>query len=81
LVAKPILKKAPRAKRQAIKRASLAKQRVRDANGKIHTIYRLDAGSGQFDLHFSKAFSLSVAKARKENKRVIGSPDVARGDK
>lgn len=78
---KPVLKKAPRKKKQAIRSATLQKQRVTDENGRIRTIYRLDAGSGRFDVEFSKAFQLSVARARKENKRLTGSPDVARSKK
>jgi hypothetical protein len=57
------------------------KRRVRDENGEIRTLYRLDAASGKFDVQFSKAFGLSVAKARKENKRVTGHPDVGRKNK
>lgn len=78
---KPVLKKLPPRKRDAIKRASLETTRVRDENGQIRTVYRLDAGSGQFDVQFSKAFRLSVARARKENKRVTGSADVGHGKK
>lgn len=73
---KPILKKTPERKKNAIKAATLHKQRITDENGQVRIIYRLDAGSGQFDVEFSKAFRLSVAKARKENKRLTGSPDV-----
>lgn len=76
-MAKPVLKKVARKKLREIANASLDKERVRGADGKFHTVYRIDAGSGQFDVLFSKAFKLSVAKARKENKRLTGSPDVA----
>jgi hypothetical protein len=77
-VTKPVLTKLSAKKKAAIKGANLPKQRVRDESGQIRTVYKLDAGSGRFDVQFSKAFSLSVAKARKENKRVTGSPDVGR---
>ena len=73
---KPVLKELPAGKKRAIKAAALKKQKVVDENGRVRTIYRLDASSGRFDVEFSKAFSLSVAKARKENKRLTGSPDV-----
>jgi hypothetical protein len=76
-VTKPVLKKAPAKKKKAIRAATLHKQRIADENGRVRTVYRLDAGSGRFDIEFSKAFRLSVAKARKENKRLTGSPDVA----
>jgi hypothetical protein len=76
-VTKPVLKKAPANKKKAIKAATLHKQRITDEIGQVRTIYRLDAGSGRFDVEFSKAFRLSVAKARRENKRLTGSPDVA----
>lgn len=78
---KPVLTKLAPRKKAAIKRATLEKQRVRDETGRIRTVYKLDAGSGRFDVQFSKAFSLSVAKARKENKRVTGSTDVGRSKK
>ena len=78
---KPVLSETPRAKDRAIKRATLAKQRITDEHGRVRTVYRLDASSGRFDVEFSKAFKLSVAKARKENKRLTGSPDVARPKK
>ena len=78
---KPIVKKTPGKKRRAIRTATLHKQRVKDENGQVRTVYRLDAGSGRFDVEFSKAFQLSVAKARKENKRLTGSADVARPKK
>lgn len=78
---KPVLKKTPDKKKKAISSATLQKQRITDENGQVRTIYRLDAGSGRFDVEFSKAFRLSVAKARKENKRLTGSPDVARAKK
>lgn len=77
-MSKPVLKKVPAREREAVKRANLKTKRIRDENGEIRTVYWLDAGSGHFDVHFSKAFRLSVAKARKENKRVTGSSDVAR---
>jgi hypothetical protein len=80
-VTKPVVRKAPAEKRTAIKRATLHRQRVTDENGQVRTIYRLDAGSGRFDVEFSKAFRLSVAKARKENKRITGSSDVGRAKK
>ncbi|HEX5257352.1 MAG TPA: hypothetical protein VFW35_01075 [Sphingomicrobium sp.] len=78
---KPVLKRVPAQKKKAIEAAILQKQRVADENGKIDTIYRLDAASGRFDVEFSKAFQLSVAKARRENKRLTGSPDVASAKK
>lgn len=73
---KPELIDTPLRKKAAIKRATVPKQRIRDDSGQIRTVYRLDAGSGDFDVLFSKAFRLSVTKARKENKRVTGSSDV-----
>jgi len=75
---KPVLAKAEPRKKQAIKRAKLAKERITDENGRVRIVYKLDAGSDRFDIEFTKAFSLSVARARKENKRVTGSPDVGR---
>jgi len=78
---KPVLKNAPSRKRQSIKKVALETQRITDEDGRTRTIYRLDAGSGHFDIQFSKAFSLSVAKARRENKRLTGSADVGRSKK
>ncbi len=78
---KPVLRKLSPRKKQSIKNVALERRRITDENGRTQTIYRLDASSGHFDLQFSKAFSLSVAKARKENKRLTGSADVGRRKK
>jgi hypothetical protein len=50
--------------------ASVAKKRVRDANGNWRTVHKLDANSASFAKDFQYVFSKSVAKARKENREI-----------
>lgn len=63
-------------KKAAVRRTVLPKMRAHDDDGELRTFYRLDASSETFDVAFTKAFSLSVAKARKKirqaDKRTAG---------
>jgi hypothetical protein len=57
--------------------ASVTKKRVRDANGQLKTLRTLDAGSRTFGDDLGYVFGKNVAKARRENKRIVGATDVA----
>lgn len=57
--------------------ASVTERRVRDSAGRIETLRILDTESRTFGEDLKYVFSKNVAKARRENKRVIGATDVA----
>lgn len=63
-------------KSAAVRKTVLKKQRGRDAKGEVRMLYRLEASSGTFDVEFTKAFGLSVAKARKAQKDSNKRPDI-----
>lgn len=50
---------------------------VENEDGKRARIYTLDIASPDFGDAFEQVFQSAVNKARRENKRVIGTPDVA----
>lgn len=79
-VAKVVVTDLNSSKKKKLRGTDVTKLRVKDGKGGSRTVYRIDAGSPRFDLEFSKAFSLSIARARKENKRVTGQADVDRTD-
>jgi hypothetical protein len=54
---------------------SVEKKRVALGDGRSKTVYRLDANSPTFDADLQYVFSRNVAKARRENKRLFGSPE------
>lgn len=56
---------------------TVSQKRVRGSDGEIRTLRTINADSETFGSDFAYVFSRNVAKARRENKRVIGSPDVA----
>ena len=56
---------------------SVAKKRIPNATGGWKTVHTLDANSSSFDEDLRYVFQRNVAKARRENKRVVGSPDNA----
>ncbi len=57
--------------------ASVTKKRVRDTDGQLKTLRTLDAGSRTFGDEFGYVFGKNVAKARRENKQIMGATDVA----
>jgi hypothetical protein len=57
--------------------ASVTEKRVRDTEGQVKTLRTLDAGSRTFGEDLRYVFGRNVAKARRDNKRIIGSTDVA----
>jgi hypothetical protein len=56
---------------------SVTETRVRDAEGKVKTFRTLDARSSTFGDDLKYVFGKNVAKARRDNKKVTGSNDVA----
>ena len=56
---------------------SVTKKRVKDTGGHVKTLRTLDAGSRTFGDDLSYVFGKNVAKARRDNKRAIGTNDVA----
>jgi hypothetical protein len=75
-VAKVVVRKLQRrgAKREA-EPASVGQKRVRGADGELHTLRTLNAGSKTFSNDLTYVFGKNVAKARRENKRVTGQTD------
>lgn len=57
-------------------KTSVTEKRVRDSEGQVKTLHTLDGGSRTFGTDLQYVFGKSVAKARRDNKRLIGSPDV-----
>lgn len=57
------------------KGASTQVKRVRDAAGRLSTIHVIDLSSDTIDRDLTYAFGRNVARARAENKRVIGTAD------
>jgi hypothetical protein len=56
--------------------SSVGKKRVRQIGGGSLTIRTIDAGSDTFTSDLSDVFRMNVAKARRENKLVVGKPDI-----
>ena len=57
--------------------SAVVEKRVRDTDGQMKTLRTLDAGSRTFGADLQYVFGKNVAKARRDNKRVIGTADVA----
>ncbi len=55
---------------------SVTAKRVRDSEGKLRTIRTLNVGSATFGDDLTYVFRKNVAKARRENKQVVGSTDL-----
>jgi hypothetical protein len=58
-------------------KTSVTEKRVRDTDGQVKTLRTLDAGSPTFGTDLQYVFGKNVAKARRDNKRAIGTTDVA----
>jgi hypothetical protein len=54
---------------------AVVKQRVYGRDGRLKTIFTVDAGSATLGSDLQYAFEKSVAKARKENRKRFGSAD------
>ena len=66
---------APQRKRAAAR--SVTVKRVRDTEGRVKTLRTLDVGSRTFGDDLQYVFRKNVAKARRDNKQVVGAPDIA----
>jgi hypothetical protein len=55
------------------KSSNVRKQRVRTDDGRWKTIHTLDANSASFDRDLQYVFDKNIAKARRENRRLLGS--------
>jgi hypothetical protein len=67
------LKSKPKGSGRA--KTSVTEKRVRDTE--VKTLRTLDAGSRTFGTDLQYVFGKNVAKARRDNKRAIGTTDVA----
>jgi hypothetical protein len=56
---------------------SVGKKRIPNAKGGWKTVHTLDANSSTFNEDLRYVFQKNVAKARRENRRVVGSADNA----
>jgi hypothetical protein len=54
---------------------SVQKKRVRDADGRTRQVMLLDLNSATFDDDLTYVFERNVAKARRQNKKLLGSAD------
>jgi len=55
--------------------SSVRTKRLRTADGKMVPVLSLDANSATFIDDLAIVFKKNVAKARRENRRIFGSPD------
>ncbi len=60
---------------QAAARSEVGKKVVSGAGGR-KTVRTLDANTANFDLALEYVFGRNVAKARRENKRILGRADI-----
>ena len=58
-----------------IRRRNVIKRRVYGPDGGLIDKYIIDANSPTFDADLTYVFQQNVARARRENKRLFGSPD------
>lgn len=72
IVVKPAKRSAARS--AGSKSANVEQKRVSGPNGS-RTIFTLDTSSKTFGDDFTFVFEKNVAKARRENKRILGVPD------
>jgi hypothetical protein len=56
---------------------SVPEKRIRDTAGRVKTLRVLDIGSRTFGDDLQYVFGKNVAKARRDNKRLLGTSDVA----
>ena len=63
------------------KGASAKLKRARNAAGRLTNLYVIDLSSDTIDRDLTYAFGRNVARAREENKRIIGSADGRPGER
>ncbi len=66
--------RAPKSERSA-GRAAVGRKTVTSGEGR-KTVHTLDANTAEFDAALTYVFSRNVAKARRENKRILGQADL-----
>ncbi|MBV9971477.1 MAG: hypothetical protein JO228_15960 [Xanthobacteraceae bacterium] len=57
------------------KTTSVKKKRVHGSDGRVREVMLLDLNSNTFDDDLTYVFEKNVAKARRENKKLLGSAD------
>jgi hypothetical protein len=57
------------------KTTSVRKKRAHSSDGKVREVMLLDLRSATFDDDLTYVFEKNVAKARRENKKLLGSAD------
>jgi hypothetical protein len=57
------------------KTTSVRKKKVHGTDGKVREVMLLDLNSATFDDDLTYVFERNVAKARRENKKLLGSAD------
>jgi hypothetical protein len=57
------------------KTTSVRKKKVHASDGKVREVMVLDLNSATFDDDLTYVFEKNVAKARRENKKLLGSAD------
>lgn len=55
---------------------NVSEKQVRDTDGRRKTVRRIDAASPSFGADLTYVFRKNVAKARRENKRIVGVSDI-----
>jgi hypothetical protein len=67
--------------RGAKKVGSVREKRMRNSDGKFVRVLSLDANSATFIDDLTMVFQRNVAKARRENRQLLGSADGLRAEK
>jgi hypothetical protein len=65
----------------AKKAGSVRAKRMRNSDGKLVRVLSLDANSATFIDDLTTVFQRNVAKARRENRQLLGSADGVRAEK
>jgi hypothetical protein len=75
-LAKVVFKNLKKGRLSKAAARAVGKKRVATADGGWKTVRTLDINSPNFDEAFLHVFRTNVAKARRENKRILGVADV-----
>jgi hypothetical protein len=76
-VAKVVIKRLKTGRVVGAAARTVGKKRVAKTDGGWKTVRTLDANSAVFDQGLRYIFAKNVAKARRENKRIVGLADIA----
>jgi hypothetical protein len=80
-VAKLVFKRLKAGRSSGAAPRGVGKKRVASEGGGWKTVRTLDANSANFDEGLQYVFRKNVAKARRENKRILGVTDIAPGNR